>query len=175
MIDQKFRIEKFDKASHDRGAFSCGIAGMDRWFKKSITDQIKANRIRVWCAVDKNGQVVGFYALSAHSVEPSTASELATRRERHPIPAVYLSALATDQSVQGQGLGSALMADAMLKAFEISEVIGAAALILDVLEDEMFDQRMNFYLNLGFAPIDPTGNPERLFLSIKEIAKIIKG
>ena len=61
----------------------------------------------------------------------------------------------------------------MLKAFEISEVIGAAAIILDVLDDERFDQRMKFYLNLGFAPIDPTGNPKRLFLSIKEIAKTI--
>lgn len=167
-------MEKFDKASHDRGAFSCGVAGMDRWFKESITDQIKANRIRVWCAVGKSGQVVGFYALSAHSVEPSTASELATQRDRHPIPAVYLSALATDQFVQGQGLGSALMADAMLKALEISKVIGAAAIILDVLEDEMFEQRMKFYLSLRFAPIDPSGNPKRLFLSIKEIAKIIK-
>ncbi len=173
MTDQRFRIEKFDRASHDRGAFCCGVAGMDRWFKESITDQIKANRIRVWCAVDRNNQVVGFYALSAHSVEPSNSSELATRRERHPIPAVYLSALATDEVAQGQGLGRALMADAMLKAIEISEVIGAAAIILDVLDDERFDQRMKFYLDLGFAAIDRTGNPKRLFLSIKEIAKII--
>ncbi|MFK8034162.1 MAG: GNAT family N-acetyltransferase [Hyphomicrobiales bacterium] len=173
MTEQKFRIEKYDKASHDREAFSCGVAGMDRWFKESITDQIKTNRIRVWCAVGKSGQVVGFYALSAHSVEPSTSSELAARRDRHPIPAVYLSALATDQSVQGQGLGRALMADAMLKALKISEVIGAAAIILDVLDDEMFEKRNKFYLSLGFAPIDLSGNPKRLFLSIKEIAKII--
>lgn len=172
MTKSKFYVQKFDKASHDREAFSCGVTSMDRWFKESISDQIKANRTRVWCAVDKTGKVVGFYAFSAHAVEPSSSPALATRRDRHPIPAVYLSALATDLSVQGQGLGSALMADAMAKALEISEIIGAAAVVLDVLQDDAYEKRMKFYTDLGFAPIDPTKNPNRLFLSIKAISQI---
>lgn len=171
MNKTKFRVQLFDKASHDRGAFSCGVPAMDRWFRQSISDQIKANRTRVWCAVDDTGAVVGFYALSAHTVEPSSASALSERREKHPIPAVYLSALATDQSVQGQGLGGALMADALAKALEVSQVIGAAALVLDVFQDDLHDKRMQFYTELGFTPIDPTGNPNRLFLSLKEIAR----
>lgn len=171
MTDPKFRVEKFDKASHDRGAFSCGVPAMDRWFKESISDQIKANRTRVWCAVDETGKVVGFYALSAHAVEPSLSPALADKRERHPIPAVYLTALATDQSVQGQGLGSALVADAMLKALDISEIIGAAAVVLDVFEDDGFEKRMKFYRDLGFAPINPAANPHRVFLTMKDIAR----
>ena len=43
MTNPKHQVERFDKALHDRKAFSCGVAGMDRWFKESITDQIKAN------------------------------------------------------------------------------------------------------------------------------------
>lgn len=173
MIETKFRVQKFDKASHDRGAFSCGVPAMDRWFKESISDQIRANRTRVWCAVDETGKVVGFYALSAHAVEPSNAPALAERRERHPIPAVYLSALATDQSVQGQGLGGALMADALAKALDISEVIGAAAVVLDVFQDDAHEKRLKFYTELGFTPIDPTGNPNRVFLSMKDFAHSI--
>lgn len=175
MTKPTYRIEKFDKASHERGAFSCGIAGMDRWFKESISDQIQTNRVRVWCAVDENSKVVGFYALSAHSVEPSVSPKLAQRRERHPIPAIYLVALATDQSVQGKGLGSALMADAMMKSFEISEVIGAAAIVLDVFDDDYFQQRMAFYRKLGFTSVHPDGDTKRLFLPMKEIAKALSG
>ncbi|MDF3414407.1 GNAT family N-acetyltransferase [Sulfitobacter sp. M57] len=171
MTKPKFRVQKFDKASHDHEAFSCGIPAMDRWFNESISDQIKANRTRVWCAVDQTGNVVGFYALSAHAVEPSSSPALATRRDRHPIPAVYLSALATDLSAQGQGLGSALMADAMAKALEISEIIGAAALVLDVLQDNAYAKRLKFYTDLGFTRIDPDVNPNRVLLSIKEISQ----
>lgn len=171
MTKPKFSVQKFDKASHDREAFSCGVPAMDRWFREGISDQIKANRTRVWCAVDQTDKVVGFYALSAHTVEPSSSPALATRRDRHPIPAVYLSALATDVSAQGQGLGSALMADAMAKALEISEIMGAAALVLDVLQDDFYAERMKFYTGLGFKPINPDVNPNRIFLSIKEISQ----
>ena len=173
MTKPKFRVQKFDKASHDRGAFSCGVPAMDRWFKESISDQIKANRTRVWCAIEKTGKVVGFYALSAYAVEPSSSPALADRRERHPIPAVYLSALATDRSVQGQGLGGALMADALAKALEISDIIGAAAVVLDVFRDDAHEKRMKFYMELGFAPIDPGGNPNRVFLSMESVAQSI--
>ena len=173
MTKPKFRVERFDKASHDRGVFSCGVAGMDRWFKESISDQIKANRLRVWCAVDAEGRVVGFYGLSAHSVEAETSPSLARYRERHLIPAIYLAALATDQSVQGQGLGSVLMADALAKALEVSETIGAAAIILDVFEDSQLERRMAFYKNLGFRPLNPEDDCKRLFLPMKEVGLAI--
>jgi len=73
MPKPKFRVGWFDKASHDCEAFSCGVAGTDRWFKASITDQVKTNRLRVWCAVDTEERAVGFYGLSAHSVGAETA------------------------------------------------------------------------------------------------------
>lgn len=170
MPKPKFRVERFDKASHDREAFSCGVAGIDRWFKESITDQIKTNRLRVWCAVDTEERVVGFYGLSAHSVEAESAPALSRRRERHPIPAVYLAALATDLTVQSQGLGRALMADALAKALKVSETIGTAAVILDVFEDDRFEARMTFYTKLGFRPLNPTDDPKRLFLPMRDVA-----
>ena len=52
---------------------------MDRWFKESITDQIKANRPRVWCALDAEGRLVGYYGLSAHSVEAEASLALSRR------------------------------------------------------------------------------------------------
>ena len=142
---------------------------MDRWFSESISDQIKRNRLHVWCAVADDSKLVGFYGLAAHSADPTLAGALASRRERHPIPAIYLVVLGTDVKWQNQGLGSTLMADALARARSVSANIGAAAVILDVLDDAHHAERMTFYERPGFAPIDPDQHTNRLFLSINSI------
>ena len=164
-----FRVETFDASKHDRSGFSCGVPAMDRWFKESISDQIKRNRLRVWCAVSNEGALTGFYGLAAHSLEPRCAAVLASKRERHPIPAIYLVALAADVNQQGKGLGSALMADALARAFSVSVEIGAAAVVLDVLKDDHYDARRAFYERLGFMPLDPDQHPNRMFLPMRAI------
>lgn len=167
MPDALLKIKPFNKALHDRRAFSSGVAPMDRWLRESAADQIKRNRLRLWCATNEVGAFVGYYALAMHSVTPSEATQLSARAERHPIPAIYLSALAVEQNHQGQGIGSALLGNAIIRSIALSDEIGAAAIILDVLEDAHFERRKAFYLNLGFAEID-LKNPNRLFLSIKD-------
>jgi len=167
MPDAKYVIQLFDKALHDRRAFSCGVEAMDRWIRYSVSDQVKSDRLRLWCANDLEGKFVGFYGLTAHFVNPDDAPSLARRKERQPIPAIYLPALAVDKTCQGQGVGAALLADAIIRSLEISDSIGAAALILDVLDDGDFDKRKAFYLKLGFAEIG-NGDPRRLFLSMKD-------
>jgi len=166
MAEQPYTIRPFDKALHDRGAFSCGVAAMDRWLKHSVTDKIANNRIRLWCAADNDGKMVGFYALAAHSVQVAHAGQIAQRGDRHAIPAIYLVALAVDRTCQRAGLGSALLGDAIARSIAISEQLGAAALILDVLQDETREKRMAFYARLGFRAVDP-GAPDRMYLSIK--------
>jgi len=167
MADARLTIRPFDKALHDRGAFSSGVEKMDRWLRESIGDEIRQNRLRVWCAVDPDGAFVGYYALSMHSVAPGEAPNLARKRERHPVPAIYLNALAVNDAHQGVGTGAALLGDAILRCIRISNEIGAAAIILDVLADENHERRRAFHTNLGFAEIGG-GDPNRLYLSIRD-------
>jgi GNAT superfamily N-acetyltransferase len=167
MAEPEYRIRLFDKALHDRGAFSCGVRPIDNWFRKSITEQIKADRLRVWCATDRDARLVGFYGLTAHEVRPEQAPALARRRETRAIPAIYLPGLAVDRTCQGRGIGGALMGHAVETAVAAAELIGAAALILDVLPDDAFDRRKAFYVNLGFAEIG-NGDPGRLFLAMTD-------
>lgn len=37
-----FAIARFDKARHDRSAFSCGVAPINNFLKSSLSDQVKA-------------------------------------------------------------------------------------------------------------------------------------
>ncbi len=167
MAEPRLKVRLFDKALHDRAGFSSGIDAMDRWLRGSLSEQIRRDRLRVWCASDTAGAFVGYYALTMHSVAPETAPSLARTKERHPIPAIYLSALAVDTAHQGKGIGAALMGDAILRCIILSDQIGATAIVLDVLKDDNFERRRAFYTALGFAEIGNT-DPGRLFLSIRD-------
>lgn len=166
---EQISVSKFEKALHDRSAFSCGITSIDGWFKTGISDQIKDGRIQVYCATAPSGAIVGFYALNAHSVKADQAGFLARRRERHEIPTVYLPCIAVHQDWQKKGIGSLLMGDAIKRSVEVSSVIGAAALVLDVKLDEHFERRMRFYTDLGFAPLGGT-EERRIYLPLKVAA-----
>ena len=76
MADARYDIRHFDKAPHDRSAFSCGVDQIDTWLKNSISDQIRYNRLVVWCVNDGEGRLCGFYALNTHSVRPDDVPAL---------------------------------------------------------------------------------------------------
>jgi len=174
MAEQRLFIAKFDKALHDRSAFSCGFAPIDGFFKSSISKQIRDNLVTVWVCSEgtaRKSPAKGFYALNVHSVAATEAPELAGRSNRPTVPAVYLNAVAVDQSCQGHGVGTALMIHAIQNAIDISELAGCAAIILDVLNDgdkSALSRRVAFYKNLGFDFIGSTENEHRMFLSIKD-------
>ncbi len=64
-------IAKFDKALHDRSAFSCGFGPIDNFLKSSLSDQIqiKAGLVAAWVATaGDDPAVLGFYTLGAMAV-----------------------------------------------------------------------------------------------------------
>lgn len=164
-LANEHKILLFDKALHDRSAFSCGIQVIDNWLQNSVSDQIKQDRIKLYCATDRSGKLVGFYGLNAHSIRPESAGSLARKGERHEIPVIYLPCIAVDVGHQGQDIGTVLMAHAIIKSVEVADTLGAAALVLDIKEDCDLERRTRFYEKLGFKPLSNT-NPRRVFLSI---------
>ncbi|MCR9137629.1 MAG: GNAT family N-acetyltransferase [Alphaproteobacteria bacterium] len=165
MADARHAIKTFDKALHDRSAFSCGVDKIDNWFKTAISEQIKQKRIVVWCATNPEGVLSGFYALNTHSIVPKDAGALARRGDQFPIPVIYLPATAVASDLQGQGLGKALMGHAIRQSVDISNRAGAAALVLDVLQDDNFEKRRAFYSRIGFVQLGSA--PVRMFLPLK--------
>lgn len=157
------RISAYDEALHDRSAFSCGIQAIDNWLKSGLSEQLNLNRIKLHCAIDENKKLVGFYALNAHSFRQEDAGFLSRKRERKEVPVIYLPAIAVDTEYQSKKLGAALMAHAIKKSVDISNQIGAAALVLDIKEDADLDRRKRFYTRLGFEPLGGP-KPLRFFL-----------
>lgn len=106
------------------------------------------------------GRIAGYYTLSAASVPVVDLPDaLKARLPRYPsIPAVLLGRLAVDRRYRGQGLGGALLADALTRA-AIAE-IGAYALVVEAKDEAA----AAFYRHHGFIPFRE--QPRRLFLPI---------
>ena len=124
-----FRLVPLD-AAHDRAGFNSDSEPLNRYLREQA-NQVIRRRVAA-CFVALDGQrVAGYYTLASASLlladlPASTGKKL----PRYPtVPAVRMGRLAVDQAFMGQGLGGALLADALDRAAR-SE-IAAFALIVD--------------------------------------------
>lgn len=169
MADPPLHIRTFDAAVHDVSGFTSGVPALDRWIRGDMGTQVDKGRLHVWCVSRETGPVLGLYGLALHVVEGDLAAGGGDPRRHAPIPAIFLTVLATDVAARGQGLGRALLADALKQSHRVSGAIGAAALVLDVWPNATADRHLAWYTGLGFRPMDPGGSSLRLFLSRTDI------
>lgn len=96
---------------------------------------------------------MAFYSLATGSVVQSRAPGRVRRNMPDPIPVMVLGRLAVDRSVAGQGLGRALLRDAVLRTLQAADIAGIRAILVHA-KDEAVAQ---FYRRHDFlpSPIDP--------------------
>jgi GNAT superfamily N-acetyltransferase len=159
MSDPAFRVLALDPGL-DRSAFDCGSAPLDRYFHQQVTQDIRRRVAACFVALARDGQIAGYYTLAAASVLLADLPErLARKLPRYPsIPAVRLGRLAVSRSFKGEGLGGALLADAIDRARQAE--IAAWALLVDAKGQDA----AAFYRHHGFMEV--AGNPLMLFLPL---------
>lgn len=148
-----FRLEPLG-SGHDRDAFSCGVAALDRYLASQASQDIKRRVSACYVALEvTSGKVVGYYTLAAGSVPLNDLPPALTKRlPRYPsVPAARVGRLAIDQAFQGQKLGGALLADAAVRAARSEAAI--FALIVDAKDDGA----AAFYRHHGFEPFGGNG------------------
>lgn len=131
--------------THITADFSCGIDTLDSWLKTKAgrNEKIHASRTYVLC---EDHRVVGYYALASGSVATSIAPRKLKRNMPDPIPVMVLGRLAIDHRYQGQGLGKALLRDAILRVLQAADIAGIKAILVHALSDEA----KRFYEEYGF-------------------------
>lgn len=163
-------ISKFDKALHDRSAFSCGFAPIDNFLKSSLSDQVKDGMVTAWIATADGGSaVLGFYTLGAMAVRAKFGPKKWERARVPDVPVIYIRAVAVREDMQGRRLGTALVVDAMKRCLGIADQMGAAAIVLDVLDGDHFDRRWKFYADLGFQELRDPENPRRVYIPMTDV------
>ncbi|GIF51797.1 hypothetical protein DFJ67_1652 [Asanoa ferruginea] len=169
-----FRFAAVESLSpaHALDGFDCGSAAQSEWLVDHALQAHRAGLSRVYVVRgvdDDEDRVVGFYALAAGSVAPASASRrMMQGAGRYYQPVVILTRLGVDKTVQGVGLGRALVVDALRRVAGAAEVIGVRALLIHCESESARD----FYLTLAKFEPSPT-DPMHLFLLIKDLRRAV--
>ncbi len=154
-----FRVAPLN-AAHERDEFRCGSAALDRYLREQVTQDIRRRVAACFVALTGEQRIVGYYTLaSASLLLADLPPGIGKKLPRYPtVPAVRMGRLAVDEDFTGQGLGGALLADALERA--IRSEIAAYALMVDAKDDTA----ATFYRHHGFIPLPDA--PLTLFLPL---------
>lgn len=133
-------------SDHDISQFDCGKhASLTDWLKRFARMNQASGDTRTY-VVHRHLSVVGYYSLAPGSVSRKQATARASKSAPEPIPIVLLARLAVDRREQGQGLGSALLKDALQRAYAGAQIIGGRAVMVHAIDEEA----AAFYRKYGF-------------------------
>jgi GNAT superfamily N-acetyltransferase len=163
------QVEPFDRATHQRGAFCCGEPSLDDFLHMLVTQYDKRRLGKTFVAV-RPGEttVLGYYTLASSALAFAHLPTAAAKRlPKHPLPVVLLGRLAVDQSLQGIGLGEALLMDALQRSLDLSRSLGVFAVEVVAIDD----RAAAFYAKYGFMPL--LDNPRHMYLPIDTIEGVV--
>ena len=162
MSKAAFRLNALD-LSIDWTSFDYGTQALNRYFESQVMQDFERRIAACFVATHASGQIAGFYTLSAVSIVLNQLPTTVTKKlPRYPtVPAVRMGRLVVDLQFKKQGLGGALLFDALARAARSD--IAAYAMVVEA-KDETASA---FYRHHGFIAL-----PERaltLFLPLATV------
>lgn len=137
---------------HELERFASGVESLDHWLRRRALKNQSTGASRTFVLTDGD-RVLAYYALASSAVAVDVAPGHFRRNMPDPIPVVVLGRLAVDQSLQGKGIGRALVRDACLRVVQAADAIGIRGMLVHALSEEA----KAFYERLGFegSSLDP--------------------
>lgn len=168
-MEKGYRLEPLGKF-HARDAFFCGVESLDLYLKTQASQDMrrKANAVFVLVQPEAPRTVLGYFTLCSYGLLPGIIPDEARKHiPRYPfVSATLLGRLAVQKELQGQGIGSILLAQALQKAYENADIVGSTMVVVDALDDSA----ARFYAAHGFIQL-PESN--RLILPMRSIAAML--
>lgn len=155
-------------AAHDVAAFDCGREALNTFLIKHALPNQAMQGAQTYVALEDGRTVVGYYSLAVGQVAHEGAPErLAKGLARHTVPVMMLARLATSRAGHGQGIGSGLLKDAMLRTLRAADIAGIRAIVVHAKDQAA----RSFHQHFGFTPwVD---NPLQLYLLIKDVRAVV--
>jgi len=152
--------------SHKRSGFTCGVESLDRYLRTQAGQDVrrKANAVFVLTEEAEPERVLGYYTLCAMAISQGEVPDAARKHvPRYPlVSCTLLGRLAVAKDVQGQNLGSILLADALQRAWESASTVGSSMVIVDALNEAA----AGFYAAHGFVRLPDS---LRLVLPMRQV------
>lgn len=156
-------------ARHELQAFDCGDSSLNEWLRRRAirNEASNASRTYVVCR-SSEPRVIAFYSLAAGAIAHATSPGHVRRNMPDPIPVLVIGRLAVDASCQGQGIGHALLRDAIIRTLQAADIAGIRAILVHAISAAA----KSFYLQCGFraSPIDEM----TLMLTLSEAKQLLR-
>lgn len=165
-IAEKPTLSEISK-DFDFSTFDSGRESINDYLKEYAWQNHRSGRARTFIAYIGNNKVIGFYSLCPAEISyEQTVVPLKTGQPKgQRIPVLKLAQLGVDAEYQGNGLGKALLKDAISNCNQAAQKVGGRAIIVDALDEDV----MYFYIKLGFEMAVPES--KTLMLKISKIHK----
>jgi GNAT superfamily N-acetyltransferase len=159
-------VEKL-RPDHQIEGFDCGREELNRYLLRYAWTNQQAGAAQTYLGL-VGAAVVGYYTLAVGQVMREEAPErLIKGLARHPVPIMLLARLAVDRRGQGQGIGKALLRDAMQRTLHAADIAGIRAFAVHAKDEDA----RNFYQKFDFIP--SPSDPMHLFVLIKDVKRIV--
>jgi len=163
MPDNRYRQTEPLARSHKVTDFNCGEPELDLYLKRFAFNNQRKEISRTYVTV-RDENVVGYYTIAFGSVSPDdSADEIKAGLPKYDIPVMLLARLAVDNGEKANGLGRALLRDAMLRTVQAANIAGLRAFLVHAKHAAA----RRYYEQFGF--INSPTNELHLMLSIKDI------
>lgn len=148
MSGAPFLLVPLDKR-HDRAAFRSDSEPLNRYLREQATQDIRRRVAACFVALADESRIAGYYTLASASLLLTNLPASTNKKlPRYPtVPAIRMGRLAVDQAFKGQGLGGALLADALDRATR-SEIAAFAMMV-----DAKNEAAAAFYRHHGFIAL----------------------
>lgn len=132
---------------HRLDDFQCSAPELTKWLLERARQNQASGASRCFVVCDEQQHVVGYYALAAGAVSHEEAPGRIRRNMPDPIPVIVLGRLAVHVDWAGRGIGQGLLKDAVQRALQTCEQVGARALLCHAIDEAA----KAFYLKHGFV------------------------
>lgn len=154
---------------HPRKEFICGIPALDNYIHTYAGQDMRRNIAVPYVWFDAGSDsLVGYYTLSSKTILLHELPEdlLRALPRYNSLPGILIGWLAVDKRYQNSGCGEILLLDALKRCYELTETIGAWAVIVDAINEKA----KSFYLRYGFCKFKHCN--DKLFIPMSVIREL---
>jgi ribosomal protein S18 acetylase RimI-like enzyme len=166
--ERRFAFEPLGR-KHDRAAFSCGVGPLDAYLQKQASQDARKRAAAPFVLTPDGKTIAGYYTLSQYAMElKDVPDEVAKQLPKYPlVSATLLERLAVSVDFRGNGLGEALLMDALYRSLRLTEQVASTGIVVDAKDQAA----RAFYCKYGFIELPkidkrfllPMGTVEQLF------------
>jgi len=155
-------------AQHQLESFDCGKPALNEWLVRHARQAQSSGSAKTFVVADDD-RATGYFSLTVGQVDSLDSPERIRKgMGQYPIPVVILARLAVSKQNQGQGIGAALLQDAIRRTLVIAEQAGIRAMLTHPIDEDA----NRFYTRFGFiaSPL----REQQLLLLLKDARRWVR-